>query len=162
MRSTKEWMSRTYVKFTGTADGMVAGVGDYAKFTYVAFFIIGLAASLASHIFLTVLFGIPGYTLFFIAIIWGLFFGVTFLYLMPAKWIAAIAGGLFGAGGSDWIAAAGAITASNVIIKRVYTDYAGSADGFSEFAVWLFAIIVLILCIPAFFEQVSAEQPSSS
>lgn len=151
MRDVREWMSRTYVRVTGTSGGMVAGKSEkYANYAYALAVLLCLIASGVSLLIFP-----PQIIIFAFAVIWGIFFGVTFLFLMPAKMVAAIFGALLGSAGSDLVAAAGAITASNKQFEEIFAAITGNLEGFSPFAVWIFVFIVAVFCLKAFFEQAS-------
>jgi hypothetical protein len=152
MRMAREWMSRTYVKGMGVASGAVGGERErYAKHFYVVSVIACIILSGAALLLTD-----PGGVVWAFAVIWGIFFGVTFLFLMPGKILTTIFGALVGSGGSDLAGAAGVITESNKQLRELYFAVTGTYDGFSSSAIWLFVFVIAVLCLPAFFERASS------
>lgn len=150
MRMAREWMSATYLAVTGTGGGTVSASGRdrYALYFYIASLVLSLLLSFVGWLITP-----PAVVLFVFAIVWGLFFGVTFLYWMPGKMLTTVFGALLGMIGSDLSAAPGAITKTNKQVEAAFIAIFDSADQFSAAAMWLFIFIVAALCLPAFFEK---------
>jgi uncharacterized membrane protein YgcG len=103
--------------------------------------------------------------------IWAVFFGTAALFFLSSKWLTTLAGGILGIGANDIGAKGGnsltqANDAVNGIAKAIAkvaavppppppadgsSSFGGDVDPFIVSMVWLFVIILGVLCIPAFF-----------
>ncbi|HEX8734942.1 MAG TPA: hypothetical protein VF721_06460 [Pyrinomonadaceae bacterium] len=105
-----------------------------------------------------------------ITTIWALFFGVAALFFLSGKWLTTLAGSILGVSASDLGTKSGPLAQANDAINGVAVAVARvlpteqqqasfatggevSADPFTVKMVWLFIIILGVLCIPAFFSD---------
>ena len=93
-------------------------------------------------------------------ILWAIFFGVTILWFLPSKLILPIFGFLLGGSVSEIGNSAGLITKVNETVTNIsnqigiiITGTEEKTDLFISQSVWTFFIIVILLCLPAFFEK---------
>jgi len=96
-------------------------------------------------------------------VVWSLFLGTTASLVLPSKVIVATFGGLVGVSLSEVSTAAGLISAIRKQVTAAAIELGAIAspggpppqtpDPFIAWMIWLFIVIIGLLCLPAFFEK---------
>jgi ABC-type transport system involved in multi-copper enzyme maturation permease subunit len=89
-----------------------------------------------------------------VAALWGFFIGGTMLIFFPSKLLITIVGGIIGTGLSDLAGVASIIDKTAAAIMKITTSL-NSALRFTiqPAAAWIFLILVVICCLPAYKDQ---------
>src|SRR6266851_2716116 len=92
--------------------------------------------------------------------VWAFFSGIWVLFFFPAKLVTTIFGGLGGIGITELGTGSGLIAKANTSITGIATQIGlivGNPDvstqHFITWMVWLFFLVLLITCLPAFFRD---------
>ena len=110
-------------------------------------------------------YGNPKPGLIIATILWAIFFGVTGLMFLSSKAIYTVFGLLLGTSVSEFGSSSGLISALNRAITEITGGIAvamgneatGKQDPFISMLVWIFVLIVIVLCLPAFFIEDKSE-----
>jgi hypothetical protein len=132
----------------------------WAAFVVLSIAFTALAVWLSGRFFHNAHFGVS------ISVIWwALFTGLAILFLLPAKAVTALFGGLIGISASETLSGNGLITRANdairsiaVSLKDFLADAGDYDDHFIRLMVKLFLVIVLVICLPAFFSGNNTQQ----
>jgi len=90
---------------------------------------------------------------------WAVFFGACILIFLAPKVITAVFGSFLGTSLSEVGTASGLVTKANEAITKIAKEVGttigsqNSTDPFIALAIWLFVLVVSLLCLPAFFRQ---------
>ena len=101
----------------------------------------------------------PG--IFLSTVTWAVFFGSSALLYLPQNTIVAFFGGILGVSLSEVSSGAGLISIANSAVADIAAQIGpilsgvgvGEADSFISLLVWVFVIVIGILCLPAFFYE---------
>ena len=149
-RSFGRWITSIAGDF-GPANIVAAGGGGYAYRANIGWaigLILAIILSITSFIFL------QGLTLqIALAVLWGVFIGLTLLFYLPQKLLITIIGGVLGSG----------LTNLSDLVEKI-KNFAGSAKDINEIlnglfggqiliqngTVFVFMVLVLLCCVPAY------------
>lgn len=91
-----------------------------------------------------------------VAALWGIFIGGTMLIFFPSKLLITIVGGIVGTGLSDLAGVADVIDKTAAAILKITTSLNSALKGAITIqvpAAWIFVVLVLICCLPAYRDQ---------
>ncbi len=93
-------------------------------------------------------------------IVWGLFFGSSILFLLPGNLVITFFGFILGIGGSEIDSGAGLISSVRLGVSEIAAqivdlaaELGGEPDQHLKLMVWVFFVLVFVLCLPAFFRS---------
>ena len=100
----------------------------------------------------------PG--IFLSAIVWSFFFGICVLFFLPSKAVTTLFGSLLGISVNEASTATGLLTKSNEAITNlanqigiIIKGQGQTTDPFIGWVIWIFILILALICLPAFFRD---------